>query len=520
VRNKKIVIVGGGSAGFLTALALTRKMPQARIDVIHSSKIPVIGVGESTTRALPPFLHNYLGIDPVDFHKEVKPTFKRGVRFLWGSRDQFQYTFTGQVDRFEDGLSMANGFYCAEQFNFSDVSGALMAYEKAFETHEDGYPIIKPNVAYHLKNEAFVKYLGKLVSRSSVNLIDDIVESVNQDDDGIQSLLLKSGKVVEGDLFFDCSGFRSLLLGGALGQPFIDFSSSLKCDRAWVGGWERDNEPMHAYTIAETMNNGWAWQIDHVASIDRGYVFASEYVTDEEAAREFQQKNPKLKSCRLIKYKTGRYEKGWEKNVIGLGNAFGFVEPLEATAIAFICAQLEQLIDLLLEDGIPATPLSQKRYNGFCQRLWDNGRRFLALHYKFNNRLNTPFWKACRAETDLAGGEKIIAHFQRRGPAPLWTSEPSMEDDYFGWEGYLVMMLGQQVPFYRQYEIPEKERDTWNAHMDRLKSKARKAISMSEAFSRIQKDGLKWDEQLFSEAAALQKKNAAFMDGIPSAITQ
>ena len=184
------------------------------------------------------------------------------------------------------------------------------------------------------------------------------------DDDGINALKLETGNSISADIFVDCSGFGSILLGKILKEPFVDYRQSLYCDRAIIGGWERTDEPVHPYTTSETMEAGWCWQIEHEDRINRGYVFSSGFISDDEAEDEFRSNNPKLSETGgIIKFRAGRYENAWVKNVVAIGNSAGFVEPLEATAIAAICTTAKALSETLAETGSYITPSIRKAFN-------------------------------------------------------------------------------------------------------------------------------------------------------------
>ncbi len=183
----------------------------------------------------------------------------------------------------------------------------------------------------------------------------------------------------------------SLLLGKTLAEPFQSFSPTLFCDRAVVGGWERDGEIIQPYTVVETMNSGWCWRIDHEHRINRGYVYASSFTSDDEAEREFRAKNPKVGPTRVVHFRTGRYERSWVKNVVAIGNASGFVEPLEATSLGAIGSECALLAETLLDCDFQPNTSQVREFNRAMATNWDNIRRFLAIHYKFNTRLDTPF---------------------------------------------------------------------------------------------------------------------------------
>ncbi len=498
---QNVLILGGGSAGFLTAITLKARMPNLDVTVLHSSKIPIIGVGEGSTLTMPVYLHGYLGIDPDQFHAAVRPTYKLGIRFLWGPRKRFHYTFTSQLDAFVPGQPRPNGFYCHENYDFGDITGALAAHERGFERQQDGGPLVDTNVAYHLENETFVEFLVQHAQTIGVKIVDDVVEGVEQDENGISELKLPEGRSVTADLYVDCSGFRSELLGKTFGEPFDNYESSLPCSRAVAGGWKREDEPLLPFTTAETMNAGWAWQIEHDDVINRGYVYSPAFIGDEEAEAEFREKNPKVTDTRVIKFESGAYRRSWVKNVVALGNSSGFVEPLEATALAVICEHAAKLVHVLADSGLCFNETSVNYYNRYCQRTWSAIRRFLAMHYRFNTRIENEFWKYCWNEVDLAGAEEIVDYYQACGPATLWAGQAMGANDPFNWEGYLVMLVGQQVPHRRQDYAPSaEETQTWSNHLAQLSQRAANGLTMRQALDMIRSPNWGWKPGFYTSA--------------------
>src|SRR5205814_6338124 len=234
---QRILVLGGGSAGFLAAISLKIKLPDLQVSVVRSTQMGVIGVGEATTFAFPNYLHGRLRIDPGEFHRSAQPTWKLGIRFLnWGPRRHFDYTFRPQVtSRWED-LPKPNGYYCYEDFEYADAFPALMSHDKAFLRNKYGGPHIGTDVAYHIENQTFVAYLETYAARLGIAIDDDRVADVKRDDAGVAGLVLQSGRTETADLYVDCSGFASLLLSQALHEPFRSFTPTLFCDRAVWGG--------------------------------------------------------------------------------------------------------------------------------------------------------------------------------------------------------------------------------------------------------------------------------------------
>jgi tryptophan halogenase len=246
------------------------------------------------------------------------------------------------------------------------------------------------------------------------------------------------------------------------------------------------------YTTAETMNSGWCWQIEHDDRINRGYVYSSAFISDDEAEREFRQKCPKIDGTRLVKFVTGAYERGWVKNVVAIGNSSGFVEPLESTSLGVIAEEsrnlAESLADCQLQPGLSMAAVYNKR-NG---QTWDDIRRFLAIHYRYNTRLDTPFWRACVADADIGSAADAVAYYQENGPSVLWRDNLIGGRDVFGFEGYLAMLVGQKVPYRNTYPIPERERRQWNEIQQANKAEAMKGFTVRQACDLIRSPNWKY----------------------------
>ncbi len=489
-----VTVLGGGSAGFIAALTLKRKLPHLKVQLIRSPLLGIIGVGEGTTPYFPQHFHGYLGLKEDKFHAEAQPIWKLGIHYLWGPRPSFNYTFTPQTDhRFAD-LPHNNGYFCQDDFSSVDLSSALMDQQRLALRRPDGSTQIHPHFAYHIENAKLVQYLEARCRDFGVTITDATVSGVaRRPDGGIAHLHLEGGGTADGDLFIDASGFHAELLGRELQEPFVDYSDALFSDRAVVGGWERPaGDPIQPYTTAETMDAGWCWRIDHEHLINRGYVFSSAHLSDAAAEAEYRARNPLATQTRVVKFRTGRYRRQWVHNVIALGNASGFVEPLEATALMCICLQSRALADALLDSGSAPTPSMAHMYNLYMASLWDEIRDFLAIHYKFNHRRDTPYWRQCQTETALHGAAPLIDYYQENGPSLLARAMLVNPNSPFGIEGYYTLLVGQQVPYRRQPPITAAHQKTWDGHRQRHQFMASKALNVAETLKLIRHPRWKW----------------------------
>jgi len=463
-------ILGGGTAGYLTALALRRKIPGLAVTLIESPDVPIIGVGEATTPLMPQFLHVDLGLDVHRLFREVKPTFKLGIRFLWGLPEagDFHYPF-GPV-RFLEPVVHGGDPKDVSLQSMLMAAGAVPVYPE--EGPEDGRWTCRlgTEVAYHLDNERFVAYLQRRATEAGIERIEATVADVERSEDGeeVRALRATDGRRLTFDLFVDCTGFRSLLLEQSLGSPWISFDGSLWTDRAVVGPVPHGGV-VRPYTTAETLSSGWCWNTPQEDCDHRGYVFASAFQTPDEAEAEMRRLCPEMGPARLVRFRAGRHTHFWKGNVVALGNAYGFVEPLESTALHMLIRQIGLLVRAFpLRRGERGLPEELSRKVGAW---WDYLRWFLALHYKFNRRVDSPFWRACRQDVDVAQHAGLLAAFRERGPLtydPAARAAFDYPDPLWGPEGIDAILLGQGVEGYRPR--PLLDRAAWTEKTRRTRT--------------------------------------------------
>jgi tryptophan halogenase len=288
------------------------------------------------------------------------------------------------------------------------------------------------------------------------------------------------------------------LLGGALGERFEDFGDALFCDRAVAGGWERTTEPVLPYTRAETMDAGWAWQIEHEAHINRGYVFSSAFISDDAAEAEFRRKNPKVQKTRVVKFRSGHRPRSWSGNVVAIGNSGGFVEPLEATALFVISNACRALVCALADSECDPPPTLRESYNRVVARLWEEIRDFLAIHYRYNTRRNTAFWQHCREKTALHGAERIVAFYEENGPSNAFACDLlPPENSIFQLEGFFALLLGQKVPHRRARQLTPAEQLTLTALQWANLAVAREGFSVMESLALVRGPHWQWDPRFY-----------------------
>ncbi|HVY48799.1 MAG TPA: tryptophan halogenase family protein [Minicystis sp.] len=485
---RRVGILGGGTAGWLTALSLRAQLPWLDVTLIESTKIPIIGVGEATVPSFVSFLHHYAKLDVHAFTREVQPTWKQGIRFEWGLPGN--YAFQAPFDWDVNGIGMLGSMAETGDVSSFTVQALLMARDVAPVLREKGQlhsylPLF--SFAYHLDNPRLVRHLGREAIARGVHHVDaEIAEArlAGASADGepeIACLVTKDGQELAFDLYVDCSGFRSTLLEKTLGVPFSSYASTLFTDRAVAFNAPHGGK-LKPYTTARTMEHGWCWNIPMIESDHLGYVYSSAHASDDDALAEAKRLWPELTNERVVRFRSGRHERLWVGNVFAIGNAYAFVEPLESTGLLMTTRAITSLVRAFPLGGDQA---AVKRFvNETVGRDWDRLRWFLAAHYKFNRKLDTKFWVDVRERCDASGLEPALEIFRAMGPLSLLpravrTSVTDVAQVYFyGIAALDCILMGQKVPYPKLTREPP---DVWRARRQKAVEFARRAVPQAEA---------------------------------------
>ncbi|PZR34814.1 tryptophan halogenase family protein [Caulobacter segnis] len=439
---RKVVIAGGGTAGWTAAAALARQLgPLLDITLVESEDIGTVGVGESTIPTARTF-NALLGIDEAEFMRATQSTFKLGISFEnWGEiGDRYIHSF-GVVGK----STWMGGFHHfwmqakAQGFggDLGDYCLELKAAEgERFYTGENG-PL---NYAYHLDAGLYGQFLRRIAEADGVKRVEGKIASVRQSatDGSVEALVMESGEAVEGDLFIDCTGFRGLLIEQTLKAGYEDWNHWLPTNSA-LAVQTRSTEPAKPYTRAIAHRAGWRWKIPLQHRVGNGLVYCNEFMSDDEALALLQSEidGETLIPPRLIRYRTGRRRKTWDKNVVALGLSSGFVEPLESTSIHLIMIGMTRLMQLFPFGGISQAVID--RYNRLADDELEKIRDFIILHYKATERTDSPFWDRVR-EMDIPDSlAQRIALF--RESAQVYQAPGEL----FQVDSWLQVLLGQRV---------------------------------------------------------------------------
>jgi tryptophan halogenase len=449
-----VVIVGGGTAGWMAAAAFSRFLDNGRrrITLVESDAIGTVGVGEAT---IPPILNfnRMLEINENAFLKATRGTFKLGVEFVNWGREGGRYIHPFGAyghdlhgipfhqlwlrERMRAGMNGGGpgdiGDYC-----ISSVSAALGRFGRPAQDVKS--PLSRLFYAFQFDASLYARFLRGIAERQGVDRREGRIVHVHRNGESgdVAAVELEGGERVEGDLFIDCSGFRALLIEQELGAGWEDWGQWLPCDRAIAVPTALAGPP-EPYTRSTAHGAGWQWRIPLQHRMGNGHVFSSRFMEEDEARAILlaNLEGEALAEPRTIRFATGRRRSSWSHNVVALGLSSGFLEPLESTSIHLIQNGIQRLLALF--PGKPISPLERDEYNRGMAELYDDVRDFIILHYKATQRDDTPFWRHVR---DMDVPESLARKME------LWRLHGRIfreGAELFGVTSWVAVMLGQNL---------------------------------------------------------------------------
>ncbi len=446
---KKVIIVGGGTAGWMTASFLSQALPKSvQIQLIESDEISTIGVGEAT---IPPIINfnTALGIDENEFIKATQATFKLGIQFKnWGGLGEtYTHGFgnmghnTGLVEFYHYWLKMHQA---GQAERIDDYSINLLACEQnKFMRATNQYknsPLQDIGHAFHFDAGLYAKFLRQYSEARNVVRSEGKISSVQQHPETgfVTSVTLENGDVHAADLFVDCSGFRGLLIEQTLQTGYDDWSHWLPCDSALAVPCASVS-PMTPYTRSTAHSAGWQWRIPLQSRIGNGHVYCSKYMSQDEATSILMNNldGEALAEPRLIKFVTGKRRKFWNKNVIAVGLASGFMEPLESTSIHLIQKSISRLVSFFPSQAFNQVDIDE--YNRQSTAEFEQVRDFIILHYHATKRTDSEFWNHCRTMDIPESLKNKIDLFRSNGRIYRLNNELFTETSWF------QVMFGQGI---------------------------------------------------------------------------
>jgi tryptophan 7-halogenase len=503
-RIRKLVIVGGGTAGWMTAAATAKIMgavPDLEITLVESDEIGTVGVGEATIPQINLF-NALLGINEHDFVRHTHGTYKLGIEFVdWthiGHRYIHPFGFYGlDMLGIEFHHHWLKGRALGDQSELDDYSLSVVAGRQGRFTHprtdQPNSPIGKIAYAFQFDAGLYARFLRGMAEAGGVKRFEGKVVDVRQDGESgfVRSVALESGKEIEGDLFVDCSGFRGLLIEQVMKAGFEDWSKWLPCDRAFAVPCESsgDQQPL---TRSTARSAGWQWRIPLQHRTGNGYVYSSAHISDDEAAATLLRNldAPALADPKQLRFTAGRRKKAWVKNVVAFGLASGFLEPLESTSIHLIQTGIAKLMTLFPTKRFDQTEID--RFNALTEREYVDIRDFLVLHYKATTRDDSDFWNYCRTLEPPQGLANKLNMFRANGRVFREDTELFTETSW------LSVMVGQGIEAGGYHPaadlLPDEETLKRLAHIREVVARTAERLPMQMDF--LAQNGSRTDVQL------------------------
>lgn len=445
---RKVVIVGGGSSGWMSAAALANALcGQCEITLIESDEIGTVGVGEAT---IPPIklFNQQLGINEQEFLQATQGTLKLGIEFInWYKQGESYFHPFGDFGADFDQVPLHHYWLQAQQqgnntplFDYSLAWCAARAGKVVPYTRDRRLIQSTADYAYHFDAGLYARYLGQYAQKRGVKRIEGKIEQVHQHPDSgfITAVSLHSGEKIEGDLFIDCSGFRALLMT-ALNVGYEDWSHWLPCNSAQAVACSRTDGEIKPFTQSTARSAGWQWRIPLQHRTGNGHVYAREFSSDDEACATLLNNldAPALGEPRQLRFVTGHRRQFWAKNCVAVGLASGFMEPLESTSLHLVQTAIRRLLALFPHAGFD--PLAIEEFNRITLEEYEGIRDFLILHYKANNRTDSIFWQHCAAMEIPDSLSYKIKHFASGGRLVSTRTELFLNPSW------LAVLIGQGV---------------------------------------------------------------------------
>jgi len=445
----RILIVGGGTSGWMTAAALAKLLPVKRyaITLVESEQIGTVGVGEATVPHIRYFNEN-LGFDEADLMAQTKATFKLGIEFRnWGKiGDAYIHPFgafgndLANVSFHHHWVRAAKSGPVASLQDFSLPVLAARQNKFIFPDADESSPLSTFSYAYQFDATLYAAFLRAFAETRGVNRIEGKITDVERNNESgfVESVRLEDDRQIDADLFVDCSGFRGLLIQDAMEVEFDDWSHWLPCDSAYAVPCDTVG-PMTPYTRSTAQDAGWTWRIPLQHRVGNGHVFSSAHTDNESALSTLlgQLESPPLLDPKLLRFRAGKRRKQWSGNVVAIGLASGFLEPLESTSIHLIQLAIGYLVDMLPDRNFD--PMNETEFNRVMTLEYERIRDFLILHYHATQRDDSSFWNHCRTMPIPDSLDYRMQLFRERGLVPHYREGMFLD------ASWLAVYFGQNI---------------------------------------------------------------------------
>jgi len=479
---KKVIVLGGGTAGWMTAAGLSNKLGNSKIDItlIESAQIGTVGVGEATLPHLR-YFNQSLGIDESEFMRETKATFKLGIEFKnWGKiGDSYIHPF-GEYGRPIKSIGFHHLWLKANQTGdptpIDDYSYPILAAQKnrfTLPLSNSRSALSTFSYAFQLDASLYAAYLRRYCERKGVTRIEGKVIEVDRNprSGNVSAIIMENGERVDADLFIDCSGFHGVLIEQTLKTGYDDWSKWLPCNRAYAVPCDSDGD-FTPYTRAIAEKAGWRWRIPLQHRTGNGHVYCNSFITDDEAAQTLIDglEGPAQMDPKQLFFVTGKRKKAWNKNVVSIGLSAGFLEPLESTSIYLIQIGITHLLELFPDANFEQSDSDE--YNALMDLEFDRIRDFLVLHYVATERTDSEMWRYFQSLELPSTLQYKIDLFRERGTIVKYNQGLFLEPSW------LAVYLGQRIKPHHYDPLADAiSDDVFQKHMAGLKDVMHRAAA-------------------------------------------
>ena len=471
---RNLVVAGSGTDALLAAATIKRALPNLPVILVRDPQAAVIDpAGESTVPSVIQHLVHAVGLQGPEVHLQGRPVWTLGFKCLWGARGSFFRAFDAPFANGLSGFQTSPGFLAAEKgLDASSPGTALMAAGKLFP--RDGSNAFKPLehiTGLTFKSESLNAMLLRACRVAGVTIRDAKFTGFTREPDTLQ---LEGGGSITADLYLDATGRDARLATLAGNTAWTGYD--LPCTRAATVLRRRGSEPIRPFTTLETLDSGWRWRVEHDDAVGLGTAWNPDFTSDDEACSELVAKAGDASLVPQVQtWNCGHRTTPWTGNVVAVGDANGFLEPLSSLRLVHLIRHVQWLIRILVEnDGMPGERC-RELYNRVAAQAWDESRDFHAVHYRFNTASKSAFWQAAR-ETKPRVHAELVDLYQSIGPSPVLEACVPAWPGVVGLEAWLAALLGLGVPFRHHPEIPVNEQKVWDSHCEQRRQMARQAV--------------------------------------------
>ena len=486
---KKILVVGTAPDAPLAAMYLKRNRPDFDVH-LHTTPSTPDPAGECTTPFVLEQITGPLGIRNTDLYAIGKANWTLGFKMNWGAREQYVRAFDFAPTRQIDGAETFSGVLAAEEGLDDASSGAsLISAGKIFpKTRANSVNLMEQITGLQLKTEPFTDLLMKGCQTVGITQTKGAIAGIEAHDGHISSIKLENGTGLTADLYLDVTGSAAELLSAVGSNERMAEGSEALCNRAWTTARHRRSEALRPYASLDTVDSGWMWRTEHDDTIGFGLAFHSDFTSEEEARADLLEKvREPIGKPVLHQWHNGHQATPWSGNVVAIGDAASFIEPLTATRLPLLILQLQCFLRLIGEVPGGPGPRGKALYHRMIHEPWQEVRDFTSIHHRLNTVCDSPDWNHAREHCGTGAHESLLQLFRSSGPNPVFENALPFAPSALGFDTWLNALIGLGVPVRNLPAIPQEDRKKWRAHLEEMRKTASHGATAATCMEAIRK---------------------------------